>query len=129
MDAMPKGTHMIMVYPGGQSTRYNVDPNYAAMIAAGRVAEDAICNAIHKASELKTTRIAMTQAEIDAWENLVDVWGDNVRTLNGTSVRDMAEAGVKAMQVEADKLMQHASVRQAYDQFLLVCKLASNKTE
>jgi hypothetical protein len=33
------------------------------------------------------------------------------------------------MQAEADKLMKHASVRQAYDQFLLVCELASNKTE
>ena len=28
--------------PGGKSTRYNIDPNYAAMIAAGRIAEDAI---------------------------------------------------------------------------------------
>jgi hypothetical protein len=39
------------------------------------------------------------------------------------SARDIAEAGIKAMQVEADQLMNHASVRQAYEQFLLVCKL------
>ena len=35
MDAFPKGTHVTVCYPGGQSTRYNIDPNYAAMIAAG----------------------------------------------------------------------------------------------
>lgn len=34
MDAWPKGTHLVMSYPGGQSKRYNIDPNYAAMIAA-----------------------------------------------------------------------------------------------
>jgi hypothetical protein len=33
------------------------------------------------------------------------------------------------MQAEANKLMAHASVRHAYEQFLLVCKLASGKTE
>ena len=48
MDSFPKGTHIIMCYPGGQSTRYNIDPAYAPMIAAGRVAEDAISQAIHK---------------------------------------------------------------------------------
>jgi hypothetical protein len=40
LDSVPKGSHLVMSYPGGKSTRYNIDPNYAAMIAAGRVAED-----------------------------------------------------------------------------------------
>jgi hypothetical protein len=39
------------------------------------------------------------------------------------SARDAAEAGVKAMQAEADKLMKHESVRKAYDHFMLMCKL------
>jgi hypothetical protein len=38
-------------------------------------------------------------------------------------VRDCAEAGIKAMQEEADKLMKHASVQAAYEQFQLVCAL------
>jgi len=33
------------------------------------------------------------------------------------------------LSVRADKLMAHAGVRHAYEQFLLVCKLASGKTE
>ena len=33
-DAMPKGTHLVMCYPGGQSKRYNINPNHAALLAA-----------------------------------------------------------------------------------------------
>jgi hypothetical protein len=127
MDSLPKGTHLVMCYPGGRSTRFNVDPNYAAMIAAGRVAEDAICNAIHKASELKPARKAMTQEEIDAWENLVAVWGDEVRTLQGSSTRDIAEAAVNAMMAEADRLLENPSVRLAYEKFLTVARLVKEK--
>ena len=51
MSSFPKGIHIVMSYPGGQSTRYGIDPAFAPMIAAGRYAEDAICRAISKASE------------------------------------------------------------------------------
>ena len=49
--ALPKGNHLIMCYPGGNSTRYNIDPDYAALIAAGRVALDVMAQALVKASE------------------------------------------------------------------------------
>jgi hypothetical protein len=52
MDSFHKGNHLVMCYPGGVSRRFNIEPNYAAMIAAGRVAEDAVCSAMIKASEL-----------------------------------------------------------------------------
>jgi hypothetical protein len=124
LDSFSKGTHIVMCYPGGQSRRYNIDPNYAAMIAAGRVAEDAICRAISKASEMRPQRTPITLRQQKAWEKLAKEFGDELCTLNGLSVHDCAEAGVKAMQAEADKLMTHAGVRAAYEQFLLVCALA-----
>lgn len=31
LDSFPKGNHLVMVYPGGSSRRYNIDPNYAAL--------------------------------------------------------------------------------------------------
>ena len=123
LDALPKGTHIIMSYPGGRSTRYNIDPNYAAMIAAGRLAEDAICNAISKASELRPERTPITAEQKAAWENLARAFGGELCTLRGASVRDCAEAGVKAMQEEADKLMSNPSVQKAFERFILVCKL------
>ena len=123
MDSFPKGNHLIMCYPGGVSRRFNINPNYAAMIAAGRVAEDAICNAMIKESEVKPPRKPLTPKEHAAWMNLIEVWGDEARSLGGVSVHYVAEAAVKAMQEEADKLMKHESVRKAYDHFILMCEL------
>lgn len=127
LDAWPKGTHLVMSYPGGQSKRYNIDPNYAAMIAAGRVAEDAICSAMVKADEVRPQRKALTPEEHAAWMNLIEVWGDEARSLRRPAIRDVAEAAVNAMQEEATKLMRHESVRKAYEQFLLVCELTREK--
>lgn len=129
LDSFPKGTHLVMCYPGGQSRRFNIDPNYAAMIAAGRVAEDAICKAIAKASELRPRQTPITPGQKKAWERLAKEFGDDLCTLNGLSVHDCAEAGVNAMQAEADKLMQHPSVRRAFEQFQLVCSLVNEKSE
>lgn len=126
LDSFPQGNHLVMCYPGGSSRRFNVEPNYAAMIAAGRVAEDALSEAIRKASELRPQKNPITPGQKKAWEKLAKEFGDELATLQINSARDIAEAGVKAMQAEADKLMQHASVRQAYDQFLLVCKLTQS---
>lgn len=123
LDSFPKGAHLVMCYPGGSSRRFNIDPAYAAMIAAGRVAEDAICTAMIKADEIQPPRRAMTEAERDAWNNLIAVWGDEARSLRRPAVRDVAEAGVKAMMAEADKLMAHESVRRAYEHFQLMCEM------
>lgn len=125
LDGFTKGSHLVCVYPGGSSRRYNVEPNYAAMIAAGRVAEDAICAAMVKADEVKPSRKALTVEEHAAWMNLIEVWGEEARSLRRPAIRDIAEAAVEAMQEEADKLMTHPAVKKAWDQFQLVCKLVS----
>jgi hypothetical protein len=122
-EALPKGSHLVLCYPGGKSTRYNINPNYAAMIAAGRVAEDAMSEAIRDASEMRPKTRTLTPEQKAAWEHLIEVFGDDARMLQWPSTRDIAETAVKAMQAEADKLMKHASVKRAYEQFLLVCEL------
>jgi hypothetical protein len=127
MDSFHKGNHLVMVYPGGTSRRFNIDPALAPMIAAGRYAEDAISRAISKAAELRPQRTPITEAQQKAWRKLAKEMGDELCTLTGLSVRDCAEAGVQAMQAEADKLMQHPAVRDAYEQFQLVCKLVKEK--
>jgi hypothetical protein len=124
LDSFTKGNHLVMSYPGGTSRRFNIDPAYAPMIAAGRVAEDAICRAISKASELRPQRTPLTAKQKKAWEALAEAFGDELTTLQGLSIHDCAEAGVKAMQAEAEKLLQNESVRKAYDHFMLVCELS-----
>ena len=128
LDGFTKGSHLVCVYPGGSSRRYNVEPNYAAMIAAGRVAEDAICAAMVKADEVKPSRKALTAEEHAAWMNLVDVWGDEARSITRPAARDISEAGIAAMQKEADKLMTHPTVKLAFEKFLMVVELCSKKT-
>lgn len=123
IDSFHKGNHLVMVYPGGTSRRFDIEPALAPMIAAGRFAEDAICKSISKAAELRPQRTPLTLEQQKAWRALADAFGDELFTLSSGSVRDHAEAGVKAMQAEADKLMQNEAVRKAYEQFLLVCEL------
>jgi len=123
LDSFTKGTHLVMVYPGGTSRRYNIDPNYAAMIAAGRVAEDAMSRAISKASELRPKQTPLTEGQRKAWRKLAKEFGDELATLHINSARDIAEAGLKALQEEADKLLTNPSVRKAYEKFLFVSEL------
>lgn len=123
LDSFPKGNHLVMSYPGGQSKRYHIDPNYAAMIAAGRVAEDKICSAIVKASEMRPSREPLTPGQIRAWNKLKKEFGDEMYGLRGVSVHDCVEAGMKAMMEEANRLMEHPEVRKAFEQFVLVASL------
>jgi hypothetical protein len=123
MDSFSKGTHLVDVYPGGSSRRFNITPAYAPMIAAGRVAEDAMSKAINKASELRPRQTPLTEGQRRAWCKLAKEFGDELATLNISSSRDIAEEGLKALQQEADKLMQHESVRKSYEHFLLMCDL------
>lgn len=128
MDAFPKGSHLVICYPGGKNTRYNIDPNHAAMIAAGRVAEDAISKRLHEATEIRRQQryekdAPLTPGQKAAWNNLVKEFGDEAKQLEWPSIRECAEAGVKAMQEEAQFLMSHPAVIDAWEQFMLVCKL------
>jgi hypothetical protein len=128
MDAMPKGNHLIMCYPGGRSTRYNIDPALAPMIAAGRVAEDAMSRAVVKASEMRPRKTPITEKQRKAWEALAKSFGDEVYYVEIPSAREIAEEGLKAMQLEADKLLTHPAVRKAYEHFLLLCELTKENS-
>jgi hypothetical protein len=129
IDSFTKGSHLVMIYPGGSSRRVDINPDYAAMIAAGRVAQDAICRAISKASELRPQKTPLTEGQRRAWKKLAKEFGDELCTLNGTSAYDSAEAGVKAMMEEADKLMTNPAVRKAYDKFIMLCELTREQTK
>lgn len=124
-DSFPKGTHLVQSYPGGSMRRFNVDPAYAPMIAAGRVAEEKISEALMKANELRPQTTPITPAAQRAWQKLKKELGNEAMLTRG-SAREAAEMAVKAMAEEADKLMKHDSVKQAYEHFLLLCELTKD---
>jgi ABC-type branched-subunit amino acid transport system substrate-binding protein len=127
IDSFGKGSHLVICYPGGQSRRYNIDPDYAALIAAARVAEDAMIQAMHKASELKPKQTPITEGQRKAWKKLAKEFGDELCTLNGASSYDIAQAGLKALEQEAANLLTNEAVKAAYDQFLFVCALTKQQ--
>lgn len=130
LDSFPKGAHLVMCYPGGSSRRFNIDPNYAAMIAAGRVAEDAICRRIQQETELRPANREIDEETNRKWKKFIATIPEDFRFMfTHGCARDAAEAGVKAMQEEADKLMQYESVRKAFDNFILMCQLVKERDE
>jgi hypothetical protein len=98
------------------------------MIAAGRVAEDAISKKIMEATDIrrqsKNRETPLTPGQKAAWDTLVKEFGPDAKQLEWPSAREAAEDAVKAMIAEAEKLMQHESVRKAFDHFQLMCVLA-----
>jgi hypothetical protein len=126
-DSFGKGSHLVICYPGGQSRRYNIDPDYAALIAAARVAEDAMIQAMRKASELRPATTPITPAQQRAWKKLAKEFGTELCTLNGASSYDIAQAGLKALEDEAARLLTNEAVKEAHDQFLFVCALTKQQ--
>ena len=127
LDAFPKGSTLVICHPGGQSRRFNIDPDYAALIAAARVAEEAMIQAMGKASELKPQKTPITFAQQRAWKGLARAFGTELCTLNGASSYDIVQAGLKALDQEAANLLTNEAVKAAYDQFLFVCALTKQQ--
>jgi hypothetical protein len=123
LDSFPKGNHLVMCYPGGSSRRFNIEPALAPMIAAGRFAEDAMSAALVKASEMRPHNKPITEKQRKAWDNLAKSFGADRYYVELPSAREVTEAGIKAMELEASKLMEHPMVQAAYDEFMATCKL------
>mgnify|MGYP003332446813 CR=1 FL=1 len=126
-DSLPKGAHLLMIYPGGQSRRFNIDPNYAAMIAAGRIAEDKISKALIKASDLRPSRAALTEGQRNAWNKLAEEFGEETHALTWPSAREACEKAVEAMIDEAQLLLENPAVKEAWDHFLFICELTKDR--
>ena len=131
IDAFSKGTHLVQVYPGGSSRRYNIDPAYAPMIAAGRVCEDAISRVIMNKSALRVPEKhhPLSEEQREAWEYLASTFGEERFALEWCSYREAAEAGVKAMMDEANILLSNPAVKKAWDNFMLVCELTKENNK
>lgn len=127
LDSFHKGAHIVMSYPGGSSRRYNIDPAFGPMIAAGRYAEDAISKELMRASDMRPKESPLTQEQRDAWEHLIKVFGPSARTLEWPSAREATEAGVQAMQAEADKMLTNPAVKKAWDYFMMVWALTKEQ--
>jgi len=123
--SFPDGAHLIVSVPKNYIMyHYNIDPAVAPLIVAGLYARPAIEDAVHRASEKRPARTPITPEQLSAWQRLADAFGDELATLHGPCIQDIAQAGVDELQHQAEDLLKNLAVRKAYDQFLLVAKLA-----
>lgn len=129
LGSLPMGDHLVSVYPGTRGTMFNVVPALAPMIAAGRFAENAIAQRIVDASAWRPLKAAVTTEQQQAWDNLKQAFDDEFFSIQSGSARDIAEAGVTAMQQEADRLLKNPALRAAYEHFMLLCELSMEHEE
>jgi hypothetical protein len=127
LDSFPKGNHLVMCYPGGSSRVFNINPDYASLIAASRVAHDAMCRSIVKASEMKPKKTPLTLEQRQAWDNLKKAFGDEMYSLKIDSAYDVAQAGIKALQEEAKMLQSNEAVKKAMDHLNLIVELTKEQ--
>jgi hypothetical protein len=123
LDSFPRGHHLVSVLPGCSSRRFNIDPAFAPMLAAGLHAEDAVARAVSKASELRPRQTPITPGQQKAWQKLSKEFGTEIATLEIASAREIAEEAVKALSMEVDRMMTNESVKQAYEHFMFLVKL------
>lgn len=129
---VPNGVTMTVKRPGMQSTRYNVDPDIVPLLAASVYCEDQISQAIYRAGELRPHRQDITPAQRKAFDRFLATMPDddsNRFMMTVGSAREAAEAGTQALIKEAEKLLANESIKDAYEHFLLLCKLSASKDE
>jgi hypothetical protein len=129
LDYIPLGTTVIIKQKGITSRCYNVDPDIVPMMAAAKYCEDAVSRKIMEATELranyKMRQKELTLGQRKAWAKLIKEFGEDARQLEWPSAREAAEAAGVALQEEAEKLLSNESIRQAYEHFMLLCKLSA----
>jgi len=127
-DAFPQGAHLVVTRPGSRSTHYRIDPALAPMIAAGRYAQDAMADTIRRTTELRPVNHQLSEEEQIKWKQFIKTMPDEFRFMmtHGSAI-EAVDAGIKAMQAEADKMLTNPAVRKAYDNFILLCKLAKEE--
>lgn len=127
-DSIPYGDFLLSIYKNGSSRR-NIDPAFAPMIAAGRYSRDVIAHAIRDASTLRPQKTPVTKEQQLAWQRLAKAFGEEACCLTWPAAQDAVDEAVNAMQIEADKYLTNPAVRKAYDHFLLMVELTKENNE
>lgn len=126
-DSFTRGCHLVVCKPGVKSTRHNITPAYAPLIAATHTMGRTIADLIVDASEMQASQQPITQEQADAWHALARAFGKDMYTLNRPSANDIADAALDELHKEAAKLLSNPAVKEAYDQFITLCELTKEE--
>lgn len=102
VDALPPGAHLIMVSPGIRSTRYNVNPAHASVLAAAHRMREPMIEALRKASRLQLDRHRKLNVEQQAaWLAFTQAMGEGSNLVHSNSLTGIVDAGIAVLEEAA----------------------------
>ena len=123
-NGMSIGSHLVVKQRGATSYRHNIQPDVAPMLAVAILMQGKMADAIHEASEMCPSNIAITQKEADCWEELKRLSGNSKFYIQFPATQDAVEAGIAVLQEEVTKLMANDAIKAAYEHFQFLCELS-----
>jgi len=124
--SLPIGHHLISLQPGIRTTISNVNPAIVPLIAAATYAKSEICNSLMKSSDLRPGLALLTDEQKDAWNKLSLAFGEQNHRLEWPAFHEAVSAGIETLIKEADNMLSIPSVKNAYEEFMLIYKLAKD---
>lgn len=91
-DAWPQGAHLVVCKPGSTVTRFNIDPDDAAIMAAAEKRRALIRDCVTKHMELRPAKRQLTPKQVEAWHRFQKAMDGNIYSVEHTSVRELADA-------------------------------------
>lgn len=93
LDSMPEGSHLVTVAPGLKFTRFNVEPDHAALVAALDLHREALTDVLRKVVQAEPTP-AQRGKRLKAWEAYKAALDeeDPMLTLSRKSAGDIVDA-------------------------------------
>lgn len=122
--SMPVGTHLVHVHANGRTYRHYVDPALAPMLAACELFREEMTQILMKASELRPEKSELTGQQQQAWQAFLETLpeGERYYVTHG-SAHNMLFAAVTQMSEHAQGLLEHESLRLAWDHFMFLAHL------
>lgn len=127
LNSFSKGAHLVICKPGVTTKLYNIDAEYAPLIAAVNSMGEHLSHLIRHELEFKPVQTPITPEQKQAWENLALAFGNSLAPLQSESVFNVVEQAKRAIIDEAKLLLTNESVKLAYENFLLVAALTKEE--
>lgn len=122
-NAFCEGSHLVISRPGHYIRKYNIDPEFAPLIAAATFAREEISKSLRKSLEMRPSKVPITEEQHIAWIKLSEAFGDECHPLQYPSIYEAVESGLAALVHEAAQKLQTPAVKAAYDNFMMVYQL------
>lgn len=121
------GCHLVINEFGSRMVLQDVDPDYAAVIAAVKIYKEILLKCVHTASEARPKTgngIPFTESQKAALVKLKEELGEHTHYFEFSSLQEIVDKSVDDfMNVVGKKYQDHPFVKKAYDNLLLKIKL------